>query len=289
MYIHDKYQWAHSRDYHVTVADVNQAIYLHICIPYSRRFLRILIFTVFADRDETTEFLPPNINLTTPTTQCAMRASRQCLKNKTWKVLRSTIRENWYIPSKISHYTVCLLLFCQYTVGAQKKTMHNVRLLCGDPLDLCRHKRGVTGGGAIPNPERLQTAMSLYSDKLVGLVLMVNNRISSLGGISESNCALYTYKIHVCSFVGRCLATKVFIGKLLAACRRPVGDHRVGQWWKGVMGQQNSYETLIGVHLTMHLMHPIKVLFVCEWLCQCVYTCLYLYLLPILVHHTSSP
>ena len=65
--------------------------------------------------------------------------------------------------------------------------MHNVRLLCGDPLDLCRHKRGVTGGGAIPNPERLQTAMSLYSDKLVGLVLMVNNRISSLGGISEGN------------------------------------------------------------------------------------------------------
>ena len=75
------------------------------------------------------------------------------------------------------------------TVGAQKKTMHNVRLLCSDPLDLCRHKRGVTGGGAIPNPERLQTAMSLYSDKLVGLVLMVNNRISSLGGISEGNCA----------------------------------------------------------------------------------------------------
>ena len=50
--------------------------------------------------------------------------------------------------------------------------------------------------------------------------------------------------------VGRCLATRVFIGKLLAA--RGVWV-RVG---KGVMGQQNSCKTLIGVHSTMHLMHP---------------------------------
>ena len=30
----------------------------------------------------------------------------------------------------------------------------------------------------------------------------------------------------------------------IARYRRPVGDHSIGQWWKGVMGQQ----TLIGVH-----------------------------------------
>ena len=41
----------------------------------------------------------------------------------------------------------------------------------------------------------------------------------------------------------------------IAGCGMGVGDHRVGQWWKGVMGQQNSYKTLIGVHSTMHLMH----------------------------------
>lgn len=63
--------------------------------------------------------------------------------------------------------------------------MHNIRLLCGNPLDLCRHKRGLSGGGVFPNPERLQTAMSLYSDKLSALVLMVNNRVSALGGITE--------------------------------------------------------------------------------------------------------
>ena len=35
-----------------------------------------------------------------------------------------------------------------------------------------------------------------------------------------------------------------------------VGEHRVARRWKGVMGQQNSYMTLIGVHSTMHIVHP---------------------------------
>ena len=35
-----------------------------------------------------------------------------------------------------------------------------------------------------------------------------------------------------------------------------VGDHGVARRWKWVMGQQNSYMTLIEVHLPMHLMHP---------------------------------
>ena len=76
--------------------------------------------------------------------------------------------------------------------------MHNIRLLCGNPLDLCRHKRGLSGGGVFPNPERLQTAMSLYSDKLSALVLMVNNRVSALGGITEGNtCTLFIVLLEV--------------------------------------------------------------------------------------------
>ena len=47
-------------------------------------------------------------------------------------------------------------------------------------------------------------------------------------------------------FVGHCLATKVQV----AGYWRGVGDYKVG---KGVMGQQNSCKTLIGVHSTMHL------------------------------------
>ena len=37
------------------------------------------------------------------------------------------------------------------------------------------------------------------------------------------------WSVHVCVFVGCCLATKVFIGKLPAGYTRPMGDHRVGQ------------------------------------------------------------
>ena len=61
--------------------------------------------------------------------------------------------------------------------------MHNIRVLCGNPLDLCRHKAGHTHPAA--SPERLLTAMSLYSSKLSGLVVMVDGRITSLGGIKE--------------------------------------------------------------------------------------------------------
>ena len=42
----------------------------------------------------------------------------------------------------------------------------------------------------------------------------------------------------------------------IASYQRGVGDHRVGQCWEGLMGQQNSCKTLIEVHSTMHLMHP---------------------------------
>ena len=70
--------------------------------------------------------------------------------------------------------------------GAQKKVMHNVRIIRGHPLNFCKHKRGGLGNvGAGPNPERLQTAMSLYSNKLSALIMMVDSKISSLVGIKE--------------------------------------------------------------------------------------------------------
>ena len=73
--------------------------------------------------------------------------------------------------------------------GAQNKKMHNIRLLCGDPLDLCRHKPTTSslrgGGGVSPSPERLQTAMTLYSTQLSALVVMVDGRVNSLVGMKE--------------------------------------------------------------------------------------------------------
>ena len=44
----------------------------------------------------------------------------------------------------------------------------------------------------------------------------------------------------------------------IASYRRPVGDHRVGQWWKGVMGQQKYTHTMLGTHTHTHnYMHNV--------------------------------
>ncbi|CAI5773997.1 Uncharacterized protein PODLI_1B017791 [Podarcis lilfordi] len=67
-------------------------------------------------------------------------------------------------------------------LGAQLKTMHNLRLLRADMLDFCKHKRHHRSGVKL---HRLQTALSLYSTSLCGLVLLVDNRISSYSGIKR--------------------------------------------------------------------------------------------------------
>ncbi|XP_030847062.1 protein C12orf4 homolog [Strongylocentrotus purpuratus] len=74
-----------------------------------------------------------------------------------------------------------------YTIhlGAQMKTMHNLRLMSIDVLDLGRHKPNREGGILIPQPQRLQTALSLYSTNLSGVVLMVDDRVSSYTGIKR--------------------------------------------------------------------------------------------------------
>ncbi|KAK3090690.1 hypothetical protein FSP39_013761 [Pinctada imbricata] len=71
-------------------------------------------------------------------------------------------------------------------LGAQMKTTHNLRLLCTDALDLCRHKTHTVGGMVIPQPQRLQTAMSLYSNDLCALILMVDNRLNSYTGLKRA-------------------------------------------------------------------------------------------------------
>ncbi|XP_045141801.1 protein C12orf4 homolog isoform X1 [Echinops telfairi] len=67
-------------------------------------------------------------------------------------------------------------------LGAQLKTMHNLRLLRADMLDFCKHKRNHRNGVKL---HRLQTALSLYSTSLCGLVLLVDNRINSYSGIKR--------------------------------------------------------------------------------------------------------
>lgn len=67
-------------------------------------------------------------------------------------------------------------------LGAQLKTMHNLRLVRTDVLDLCKHRRHGSSGAKL---RRLQTALSLYSSSLCGLVLLVDNRVNSYSGIKR--------------------------------------------------------------------------------------------------------
>ncbi|XP_005104405.1 protein C12orf4 homolog [Aplysia californica] len=70
-------------------------------------------------------------------------------------------------------------------LGAQMKTTHNLRLLCTDILELCRHKPHTVGGVVIPQPQRLQTAMSLYSHSLCGVVMLVDSRLNTYTGSKQ--------------------------------------------------------------------------------------------------------
>lgn len=79
-----------------------------------------------------------------------------------------------------------------FGTGAQLKTMHNLRLLRADMLDFCKHKRNHRSGVKL---HRLQTAMSLYSTSLCGLVLLVDNRISSYSGIKRGESSDGVYRV----------------------------------------------------------------------------------------------
>jgi len=85
--------------------------------------------------------------------------------------------------------------------------MHNIRIMRGSPLDLCKDKRGGVGDVlATPNPERLQTAMSLYSNQLSAIVLMVDGRINSLVGMKEGRgpCVCVCVCMCICLHVRVC-------------------------------------------------------------------------------------
>ena len=56
-----------------------------------------------------------------------------------------------------------------FALGTQMKTSFNLRLLCCDVIDhLCAHRPLTVDGKLMPSPQRLQTAMGLYSNSLTG-------------------------------------------------------------------------------------------------------------------------
>lgn len=86
---------------------------------------------------------------------------------------------SWHASNHV-HKTLLLHFFPPS--GAQLKTMHNLRLVRADVLDFCKHRRHGSGGAKL---RRLQTALSLYSSSLCGLVLLVDNRVNSYSGIKR--------------------------------------------------------------------------------------------------------
>ncbi|XP_003424529.1 protein C12orf4 homolog isoform X1 [Nasonia vitripennis] len=69
-------------------------------------------------------------------------------------------------------------------LGSQMKQMHNIRILTGDVLDFCRTKN-CDSESADPTPQRLQTALGLYSNDLCGLVLLSDNHLGSYSGVTK--------------------------------------------------------------------------------------------------------
>ncbi|KAK3564667.1 hypothetical protein QTP86_024534 [Hemibagrus guttatus] len=80
-------------------------------------------------------------------------------------------------------------------LGAQLKTMHNLRLVRANVLDFCKHRRHGSGGSA--KLRRLQMAFSLYSSSLCGLVLLVDNRVNSYSGIKRGMAHHLTQSIDI--------------------------------------------------------------------------------------------
>lgn len=68
-------------------------------------------------------------------------------------------------------------------LGAQLKTTHNLRLLSSGILEMCRNRDA--GSMSLPTPQRIQTAMSLFSSSLSGLILLVDNRVSSYSSLKK--------------------------------------------------------------------------------------------------------
>lgn len=67
--------------------------------------------------------------------------------------------------------------------------MHNLRLVRADVLDFCKHRRHGRSGTKL---RRLQTALSLYSSSLCGLVLLVDNRVNSYSGIKRGQKTVFS-------------------------------------------------------------------------------------------------
>ena len=70
-------------------------------------------------------------------------------------------------------------------LGNQMKSMHNIRLVCRDILDYCHCKSVFVGGNMLADPQRLQTAMTLYSENLSAMIFLVDDKLCNSTGTQK--------------------------------------------------------------------------------------------------------
>jgi hypothetical protein len=65
-------------------------------------------------------------------------------------------------------------------LGSQMKRTHNLRLMTGSVVDMCRSN--LSDASEQSQAQRLMTSLSLYSQKLSAVVLLVSQTIGSQDG-----------------------------------------------------------------------------------------------------------
>lgn len=73
-------------------------------------------------------------------------------------------------------------------LGAQQKSSHNLRLLCGNILSFCQHAEGgstLESGTMRLNPRRIQSALSLYTADISAIIITVDQEVNAVMGMKE--------------------------------------------------------------------------------------------------------
>lgn len=98
------------------------------------------------------------------------------IRSRTETSLASTIERDLDTLEKLSDEDLSAIGIMDesFTInlGTQLKTTHNLRLVCSDILATCKSK--FSPSLSLPTPQRIHTAMSLYSSSLSGLVLLAD-------------------------------------------------------------------------------------------------------------------
>ena len=84
--------------------------------------------------------------------------------------------------------------FSSSYLGAQQKSSHNLRLLCGNILSFCQHAEGgsaLESGTMRLNPCRIQSALSLYTADISAIIITVDQEVNAVMGMKEGFSILY--------------------------------------------------------------------------------------------------